>query len=158
MPVSKHIAGLTALALQDRILTYKERQVIVKEAVKEGSSLVVLLTWLTSLTLLIVSISMVKKNKNTDPPSKIADDKFFAALHRKEMYENQISTIYGDDNNTRHTYALKNRRQGRQIRSTLPEVRFFKHRHPNLKRRYSLRTTPHIAISPRPPTRIAIQN
>ncbi|MBQ2097476.1 MAG: hypothetical protein II480_04810, partial [Bacteroidales bacterium] len=39
MPVSKHIAGLTALALQDRILTYKERQVIVKEAVKEGTSL-----------------------------------------------------------------------------------------------------------------------
>ena len=106
MPVSKHIAGLTALALQDRILTYNERQVIVKEAVKEGTSLVVLLTWLTSLTLLIVSISMVKKNKNTDPPSKIADDKFFAALHRKEMYRNKISTIYGDNNNTRHTYAL----------------------------------------------------
>ena len=36
MAISKHIIDLVALALQDRILTYKERQTIIKEAKNTG--------------------------------------------------------------------------------------------------------------------------
>ena len=36
MAVSKHIIDLTRLALADRVLTYKERETIVKEALAEG--------------------------------------------------------------------------------------------------------------------------
>jgi hypothetical protein len=54
-----------------------------------------------SLGLLTVSVVMLRSCKKTDPPSKIADDKFFAALHRKEMYENQISTLYGGNSEAR---------------------------------------------------------
>ncbi len=37
MAVSKHILDLIALALQDRVLTYKERQTIVAEAIEGGT-------------------------------------------------------------------------------------------------------------------------
>ena len=36
MAISKKIAQLTALALKDRVLTYVERQTIVKAAMEEG--------------------------------------------------------------------------------------------------------------------------
>ncbi|MBQ2097417.1 MAG: hypothetical protein II480_04505 [Bacteroidales bacterium] len=39
MPISKHIADLTHLALRDRVLTFKERQVIVEAALKEGTNI-----------------------------------------------------------------------------------------------------------------------
>ena len=79
-----------------------------------------------SLALLILSIVITKNNKK-DPPSKIADDKFFAALHHKEMYENQITTLYGDNSEARavlQQYAaltdnIKTERRGRQIKLTL---------------------------------------
>jgi hypothetical protein len=38
MAVSKRILDLIALALQDRVLTFKERQIIMEAAVKEGTS------------------------------------------------------------------------------------------------------------------------
>ena len=36
MAISKHIKNLIDLALQDRVLTYKERQTIIEEAKKTG--------------------------------------------------------------------------------------------------------------------------
>lgn len=39
MPISKNVADLTALALRDRVLTYRERQIIVDMALKEGCSI-----------------------------------------------------------------------------------------------------------------------
>ena len=36
MAIPKHIIDLTALALQDRVLTFKERQTIIVEALKAG--------------------------------------------------------------------------------------------------------------------------
>ena len=54
-------------------------------------------SWLISFLLLIWSIAMVRESHKSEPPSKTADDKFFAALHRKEMFENQIVTLYGDN-------------------------------------------------------------
>jgi len=37
MAVSKRILDLIALALQDRVLTFKERQIITESAMKEGT-------------------------------------------------------------------------------------------------------------------------
>ena len=38
MAVSKHILDLITLALQDRVLTFKERQTIIEAAEKEGTA------------------------------------------------------------------------------------------------------------------------
>ena len=39
MAISTNIKNLTDLALRDRVLTYKERQVIVEAALKEGTNI-----------------------------------------------------------------------------------------------------------------------
>lgn len=55
--------------------------------------------WVPGLSLaflLWAIISAFLQNKHT-PPATVADNKFFAALHRKEMYANQIATLYGNN-------------------------------------------------------------
>ena len=81
-----------------------------------------LVSWCISFGLLFVSVVMLRSNRKTDPPSKIADDKFFAALHRKEMFENQITTLYGDNSEAKEllnqysakTEAITKERESRQ--------------------------------------------
>ena len=43
--------------------------------------------------LMLAVMSVVKVN--LDSPVQIADDRFYKALHHKEMYENHIATLYG---------------------------------------------------------------
>jgi len=50
-----------------------------------------------SLAFLIWAIISAIIIKKTPSPATIADDKFLAALHRKEMYANQIATLYGNN-------------------------------------------------------------
>lgn len=50
-----------------------------------------------SFAFLIWAIISAFITKKTPPPATVADDKFFAALHRKEMYANQIATLYGNN-------------------------------------------------------------
>lgn len=84
---------LISTILLIRLLQYMYRYVY--------SGYTLLWLFLGSMALWILSMVLTQKSKRKDPPSKIADDKFFAALHRKEMYENQISTIYGDNSEAR---------------------------------------------------------
>lgn len=110
---------LISTILLIRLLQYMYRYVY--------SGYTLLWLFLGSMALWILSMVLTQKSKKKDPPSKIADDKFFAALHRKEMYENQISTIYGDNSEARavlQQYAaltdnIKTERRGRQIKLTL---------------------------------------
>ncbi|MBP5682955.1 MAG: zinc ribbon domain-containing protein [Bacteroidales bacterium] len=110
---------LISTILLIRLLQYMYRYVY--------SGYTLLWLFLGSMALWILSIVLTMKSKRKDPPSKIADDKFFAALHRKEMYENQISTIYGDNSEARavlQQYAaltdnIKTERRGRQIKLIL---------------------------------------
>jgi hypothetical protein len=110
---------LISTILLIRLLQYMYRYVY--------SGYTLLWLFLGSMALWILSMVLTQKSKKKDPPSKIADDKFFAALHRKEMYENQISTIYGDNSEARavlQQYAtltdnIKSERRGRQIKLIL---------------------------------------
>lgn len=87
---------------------------------------------IASLVLLLAAIDITQKTKK-DPPSKMADDKFFAALHRKEMYENQIATIYGDNAEAKEvlrqysslTDSITTQRRSRQIKLALTVCAFF---------------------------------
>ncbi len=50
-----------------------------------------------SIVLLIIAIIKALNKRDKPSPADIADNKFFTALHRKEMYANQIATLYGND-------------------------------------------------------------
>ncbi len=53
--------------------------------------------FLVSLGLLFLSFLQLKKPIDNNSPVKIADDRFYNALHQHEMYLRQVSTLYGDN-------------------------------------------------------------
>lgn len=61
---------------------------------------------LPSILTLILAFVFVLMKSDTNSPVKIADDKFYNAIHTQEMYSRHIATFYGDDKEVKN--ALRN--------------------------------------------------
>jgi len=58
-----------------------------------------------SFVLLVSAIIKASKKRGEPSPATAADNKFFAALHRKEMCERQISTLYGNNSEAKEALS-----------------------------------------------------
>ena len=93
MAISKHTLDLIKLALEDRELTFKERQVIVEAAVKEGASVAeinAVLDNMVALRLRSYSKEQLKRCPSCGAQIPlISDDCFYCGAHISIRRNNQ---------------------------------------------------------------------